>query len=118
MITTHSNENFLLMIINFKRKKKSILIVSPFQMAGDFIEEDKRPPVPFVFENEDPLNLSVAEWQRNRSGSIQGVLGRLSILYWGIFFFYYHQQGTGQADYFPWKLYSNRIAPSLCIATM
>lgn len=55
-----------------------------------------------------------------QSGSIQGVLGRLSILYWGIFFFYYHQQGTGQADYFLWKLYTviNRIAPSLCIATM
>lgn len=65
MIATHSKENFLLMIVNFKRKKKSIRIVSPFQKAGDFIEEDKRPPVPFVSENEDPLNLSVAECQRS-----------------------------------------------------
>lgn len=49
----------------FQKKKKSIRIVSPFQKAGDFIEEDKRPQVPFVSENEDPLNLSVAEWQRS-----------------------------------------------------
>lgn len=50
-----------------------------------------------------------------QSGSIQGVLGRLSILYWGIFFFYYHQQGTGQADYFLWKLYTVIGLLRLCV---